>query len=133
MTHFEITDTILEHIYSLPYFNRNFLDTELNINASDLNNTISTLKNEGYIKEISPGLYRITGEGKNLIDNGGYGFKKYQEGEVEKLNFQKLELDIKNAERVHKSYPLTRFLAWFGAITGFLALVIKLLEDLKIF
>jgi hypothetical protein len=41
---------------------------------------------------------------------------------------RKDKVDLANAERVYKSYPLTRAAAWVGAISGAIALLLKLAE-----
>jgi hypothetical protein len=48
------------------------------------------------------------------------------------LKAKKDNIDLANAERVYKSYPLTRALAWIGAISGFIAIVLQVLRLLKI-
>lgn len=50
------------------------------------------------------------------------------ENEDEKRKRDKENIDFKNAERIYKSYPLTRVLAWIGAFSGATALLLKLAE-----
>jgi len=49
---------------------------------------------------MTAGLYKVTGEGKSFIDGGGYGFKKFIDDEEDVLKKRKLELQVKNAERI---------------------------------
>lgn len=86
--------------------------------------------------------YSINMEGvefiKDLPDN--YTNKPYQfylkNKEEEKLKAKakedltdkKLDIDYKIAKRVYDSYKLTRIFAWIGAITGTVALLLKLAE-----
>jgi hypothetical protein len=48
------------------------------------------------------------------------------------IKSRKDTIDLKNAERVYKSYPITRFAAWFGAISGIILLLLKLAEVLDL-
>ena len=41
-------------------------------------------------------------------------------------------IDYKIAERIYKNYPITKFAAWVGAISGVIALLLKALELLGI-
>lgn len=51
-----------------------------------------------------------------------------EEKRVKRLSDNKLEIDLKNAKRVYKTYPVTQILAWIGAITGILLILLRLAE-----
>ena len=68
---------------------------------------------------------------KAFLDAGGF-VKLLEDEEKEKslkaIKARKDTVGLANAERVYKSYPLTRALAWVGAISGGLTLLLKLAE-----
>ncbi len=72
------------------------------------------------ITEIGRRIYR---EEKAARDKNEY---------ERKLQIRKLEVDLKNAERVYKTYRITRIFAWIGAISGIVALLLKIAELLGI-
>ena len=77
-------------------------------------------------------MYVIKGEGIEFIKLGGYKSKHDSENEDKAFKKKKDEVDLANAEKVLKSYTLTRIFAWIGAIAGVCALIIKVLEILKV-
>lgn len=62
------------------------------------------------------------------------GFKSHWEivNQEKKLQSKKLEYDVKNAERVYKSYPSTRIMAIIACVISVCLLFLKLAEALSI-
>ena len=89
------------------------------------------LVDNGYVDRTNQNLYRISIVGQQFLNNGSF-YKEENERKEEKriseLTTEKLETDLKNAKRIYESYPLTKALAWIGAICGAVALILKIIE-----
>jgi hypothetical protein len=98
------------------------------------NTTILFVKQElidgGYFEKTAV-PNRETEEYFRLTDKGKF-FKSFEEEKrLEDLKNKKLEVDLRNAERVYKTYPYTQFIAWITfAIALFLGFL-RLAEALK--
>lgn len=108
---------------------------------NDIRSALFELENDGYIKRENQTdfWYTLLGKGTQLYNDGGYKVKieketneASEEKRVKSLTTSKLEIDLKNAKRVYKTYPVTQTLAWIGAISGIIALLLKAAELLGI-
>ena len=52
--------------------------------------------------------------------------------EEERLKFRKLQLDVKNAERINKTYPTTRLITWITFIVMLILAALKITEVMHI-
>lgn len=96
----------------------------------DLRINLSNTKSWINITKYHPNFYVISDFGRAALQKEID--KRFIESEKEELQTRKLKVDLKNAERVLKSYKLTRIFAWVGAISGTIALLLKLIELLGI-
>ena len=71
----------------------------------------------------------------NLTDKGALDYRNkfyIKQWKEEKLSRKKLKLDMKNAERIYKSYPATRFIAWTGFIFAAIGLYLSIARAINI-
>ena len=74
----------------------------------------------------------LTDKGRIAKAAGGHFIYQINEKNKQDLQDKKLKIDIKNAERIARSYPYTQFIAWITfAIATFLGFL-KIAEALKL-
>jgi len=77
--------------------------------------------------------YNVTPFAKTFLFHGGFikiaeeiESKAILEAEKEKLNYEKLKYDVKNAKRIFKTYWITFFIAIFGFLISLILLILKI-------
>jgi hypothetical protein len=85
-------------------------------------------KDDHTIEYHVKGMY-VTEDAKQLLFN--YQTQKQRQAEEKDLQFKKLQLDVKNGERVYRTYPKTQFIAWVTFAIVIILAILKLAEALK--
>ncbi len=140
LTNFEKLDAILKYLDGRPKSVeydaeeiRNDLDKQYKAqHFPEIGDLLIFLDKEGMIfLDTSSGKFmsRIITPGSLFINAGGYVTQEIKRGELEKLNKEKLMVDISNAEKVYKSYGATRVVAWLSLIVSVAAIILRVLES----
>ena len=79
----------------------------------------------GYSYEIEP-------KGTIFLQEGGYVKQAKDKVEIDRLNKEKLMVDISNAENIYKSYPRTKWIAWISLAIGLSLLFLEVARALSI-
>jgi len=97
---------------------------ELRVNKSKIDSIIGLIRSTGkYIVEEG----RFSG-GFTIRKNPDYKTPTERDKEISELTFKKLDLDVKNAERIYDSYWWTFGFALAALVISIFLLVLKLLE-----
>jgi hypothetical protein len=68
-------------------------------------------------------VFYLTGKGWNFLSFDSLVKSENREVEIRR---EKEAIDLRNAERIYKNYPLTKFMAWFGAISAIILFYLEL-------
>lgn len=112
-------------------------ETYMNLKAEEFVKVINELKEDDCIRNISDGhskTYMIS-PAKDCFSYYQKRIAKTEEKEAQEeasktLSDKKLRFDVLNAERVYKTYHSTRIMAIVGAVSGLIAILLKVAESL---
>lgn len=95
------------------------------VNRREIESAIDKLKVSGLISDMGngTGFYKI--ENKGIVHHKYVSEIKDREDNKQRLQDKKLEYDVKNAERIYRTYGTTRAITW---ITFFVMLILGFLK-----
>lgn len=128
MDHYSLCDKILKECQELEDITISLLTTlYFTEDSKSLSNALYTLKKDGYVRNTSgPVHHRITGEGIAFARSGGYAAQMKKDAASKSLTERKLDLDVKNAQRIYNTYWYTFVAAIAAFVISLLLLILKL-------
>jgi hypothetical protein len=98
-------------------------------------NSLVDLCNSLYYAELIEGF--MSGKGLRITEKGLKAIPFYEattkrESEIAELNYKKLKYDVRNAERVYKTYTTTRLIAWVTFIVMLILAALKISEVIRV-
>jgi predicted methyltransferase len=105
----------------------NTLFNKFNLELIDKNFLVKTLKEFGIIR-IDKGLYSLTKKGLSFVSFEEIENKEKIEFERQKLTDEKLKYDVKNSQRIFKTYWWTFTFSIIALIISLTLAILKLLE-----
>lgn len=129
-------DVVLKMIYDEFQYksgNASKLQGQNGITLDQIRVAIRTLKNDDYIVTADSNLFvvRITSKGESFLSSGGYKTQFATDTEKKSLENRKLALDVKNANRIYRTYWITFWLSVAGFITAATLAILKITEVIK--